>query len=231
MDGGHYKYLFSLASDIEISGISFEQIRCWAISFDKCSNVSVHDLSIFSDCKNGDGINIRSGCHHCEIYNITGDTSDDTIACSALGRNVKRTYPDGNYIYPMEPTVNLDPTGNMDVFEINIHDISTVGNHHGVILLTAYDNEIYNISISDFVEPENASRNRSSVLYLYTGYGDPSLSNKIHDVNIRNIVSNTAKYVMQSNMKCEDIYVSNLTQNNTNGELYDLKYIDGFEFN
>ena len=59
----------------------------------------------------------------------------------------------------------------------------------------------------------------------------PSLSNKIHDVNIRNIVSNTAKYVMQSNMKCEDIYVSNLTQNNTNGELYDLKYIDGFEFN
>lgn len=222
---------FSLASDIEISGISFEQIRCWAISFDKCSNVSVHDLSIFSDCKNGDGINIRSGCHHCEIYNITGDTSDDTIACSALGRNVKRTYPDGNYIYPMEPTVNLDPTGNMDVFEINIHDISTVGNHHGVILLTAYDNEIYNISISDFVEPENASRNRSSVLYLYTGYGDPSLSNKIHDVNIRNIVSNTAKYVIQSNMKCEDIHVSNLTQNNTNGELYDLKHIDGFEFN
>ena len=45
------------------------------------------------------------------------------------------------------------------------------------------------------------------------------------------LVSNTAKYVMQSNMKCEDIYVSNLTQNNTNGELYDLKYIDGFEFN
>ena len=144
---------------------------------------------------------------------------------------MKRTYPDGNYIYPMEPTVNLDPTGNMDVFEINIHDISTVGNHHGVILLTAYDNEIYNISISDFVEPENANRNRSSVLYLYTGYGAPSLSNKIHDVNIRNIVSNTAKYVIQSNMKCEDIYVSNLTQNNTNGELYDLKYIDGFEFN
>ncbi len=31
-------------------------------------------------------------------------------------------------------------------------------------------------------------------------------------------------------MKCEDIHVSNLTQNNSNGELYDLKHIDGFEF-
>ena len=118
----------------------------------------------------------------------------------------------------------------MDIFEINIHDISTIGNHHGVILLTAYDNEVYNISISDFVEPENAGRNRSSILYLYTGYGDPSLSNKIHNVHIRNIVSSTARYVLQSNMKCEDIHVSNLTQNNSNGELYDLKHIDGFEF-
>lgn len=143
---------------------------------------------------------------------------------------MKRVYPDGNYIYPMEPTVNLDPTSNMDIFEINIHDISTIGNHHGVILLTAYDNEVYNISISDFVEPENAGRNRSSILYLYTGYGDPSLSNKIHNVHIRNIVSSTARYVLQSNMKCEDIHVSNLTQNNSNGELYDLKHIDGFEF-
>ncbi len=63
-----------------------------------------------------------------------------------------------------------------------------------------------------------------------TGYGDPSLSNKIHNVHIRNIVSSTARYVLQSNMKCEDIHVSNLTQNNSNGELYDLKHIDGFEF-
>lgn len=38
---------FSFASNLEISGINFEKTRGWTISFDKCSYVSVHDLSIF----------------------------------------------------------------------------------------------------------------------------------------------------------------------------------------
>ena len=210
---GEHVNSFSLASNIEISGIIFEKTRCWVISFDKCSYVSVYDLSIFSDVKNGDGVNFRSGCHHCEAYNIIGETSDNTVACSALGPLIPISYPSGNYLYPMEPTSFMDSNGacNLDIHDIKIHGITTTGKHHGIILLTANDNSVYNVEISNFIEPSGGPE-RESIIKLYTGYGAISSADKIHDVDISNIVSRNANYALQSNTKCANVTVSNLVQ-------------------
>lgn len=223
---------FSFASNLEITGITFEKTRCWAISFDKCSYVRVHDLSIFSDVKNGDGVNFRSGCHHCEVYNLTGKTSDDTVACSALGSLELPIFPAGNYLYPMEPTSFLDSSGlcNLDIHDISLRDISTIGMHHGIILLTANGNQVYNVDIFNFIEPIGREE-RESVIKLYTGYGAISSADKIHDVNILNVVSRNANCVLQSNTKCAKITVSNLIQEKTSGKLLLLSDSDGFTIN
>ncbi|WP_291599326.1 glycosyl hydrolase family 28 protein [Bacteroides sp.] len=221
---------FSMASNIEISGINFTKTRCWCISFDKCSYLKLHDLSIYSDCKNGDGIDLRSGCHHVEVYNITGNTSDDTIALSAVANINKRVYPDGNKIYPMEPSSFMFSNigkGDLDIHDVSIYNIRTTGLMHGLILLTANEHEIYNVEVSDFIEPMGGGK-RESIIKLYTGYGTLSSANRIHDVTLSNIVSCNAKYALLCNTKCLNIYVSNLIQHNSFGKLFQLSDADGF---
>ena len=224
---------FSMASNIEISGINFTKTRCWCISFDKCCYLKLYDLSIYSDCKNGDGIDIRSGCHHVEVYNIIGSTSDDTIALSAVTNINERVYPDGNKIYPMEPSSFMFSNirkGDLDIHDISIHNIRTTGLMHGLILLTANEHEIYDIEISDFIEPVGEGK-RESIIKLYTGYGTLSSADKIHDSIISNIESCTAKYVLLCNIKCLNINVSNLVQLNSSGQLFQICNIDGFTIN
>lgn len=79
-----HMFSFSFGVGIEIANLSLRQTTGWAISFDNCQNCHVHDLDIRSQVKNGDGIDFRSGCHHCIVERITGFTSDDTVACTAL---------------------------------------------------------------------------------------------------------------------------------------------------
>ena len=95
MVGDFWGYLthmisFSLCKNIEICGLSLTQTMGWAISFDSCEFVRVHDIDIRSNVKNGDGINFRSGCHDCIAENISGYTSDDTVACTALSNSKKK---------------------------------------------------------------------------------------------------------------------------------------------
>ena len=98
---------------------------------------------------------------------------------------------------------------------------------HGLILLTANEHEIYNVEVSDFIEPMGGGK-RESIIKLYTGYGTLSSANRIHDVTLSNIVSCNAKYALLCNTKCLNIYVSNLIQHNSFGKLFQLSDADGF---
>src|SRR5574344_1171658 len=69
-------------------------------------NVCVDSINIESDVKNGDGIDLRAGCHHFRIWNITGNTSDDTVACTALFHSQKQ-FPFKKYLYPLEPMISI----------------------------------------------------------------------------------------------------------------------------
>ncbi len=221
---------FSLARNIEISGLHFEKTRCWAISFDKCSNIKVHDLSFNTNVKNGDGIDFRSGCHHCEVYNISGHTSDDTVALTAIRKHAEDlTYPRGNYIYPMEPSEFID-SPSKDIHDVRIKNVKTSGLHHSIILLTAHNNEVYNVEINDVTDLKSNSDKRFSCIYLYTGYGEASADNRIHDVKITNVESYSAAFLLQSNTKCDKIEVIDIIQKNKEGKLHDIKYMDGFTF-
>lgn len=131
---------FSACDGLEIGGIVFDKTRCWCISLDLCLHGHLHDLHIDSNVKNGDGIDLRSGCHHFLIENITGATSDDNIACTALFCNdTVYQYPQEKSVYPMEPTKD---SGSRTPWERNISDViirnvTVSGMHHGIVCLAA----------------------------------------------------------------------------------------------
>ena len=99
--------LFVDVDGFEVSGIHCRNQRWWALDFIYCSNGVLKDLDFRSNdiaidetgmpycglikakynevlVKNADGIDLRHGCHHITIENITGFCEDDSIALTTL---------------------------------------------------------------------------------------------------------------------------------------------------
>lgn len=213
-----HMFSFSLGERIEICGLMLLQTMGWAISFDCCHDIHIHEMEIHSNVKNGDGIDFRSGCYDCTVENITGYTSDDTVACTALESPDKtKKYPIKNYLYPSEPFGCLKREYNRDIHNIKIRNILTGGLHHGVICLTARGNQVYDVTIEDVHEKGDGER--ESVVKIYTGYGDGYTVGDIHDITIKNVTSESARYAVQIAAEVKNVTVENVVQNNSDGEM------------
>jgi polygalacturonase len=207
-------FSFSNAKGIEIAGLKLRQTMCWAISFDNCQYCHVHDLDIRSNVKNGDGIDFRSGCNHCLVENITGFTSDDTVACTALSRGkTERTL--SKYLSSLEPYNASHENIDGDVHHITIRGIKTGGYHHAAICLAAFGNKVHDIEIEDVRETDEGER--SATVMVYTGYGDGYHAGDIHDIKISGVTAKTAKYALQIRCEAENLTAENIVQENTGG--------------
>lgn len=210
---------FAFCDGFELSGLKFSQTMGWAVCFFHCCNVHVSDLVLHSLVKNGDGVNFRSGCHHCSVQNISGFTSDDTVACTALHSYAEKIpLPKNNSIYPSEPFANLYPAESEDVHHIEIRNIRTGGYHHGVICLAAKGNQVHHILIEDVCETEEG--NRKSTVKVYTGYGNGYSSGDIHHIKVKNVTGKTSRYAFELGAEVEDLSLENIVQNNPNGEVF-----------
>ena len=212
-----HMFSFSYCKGFELSGLKLRQTMCWAITFDNCQQCYVHDIDIRSNVKNGDGIDFRSGCNHCTVENITGFTSDDTVACTALSRG-KRERVLSKYLYTGEPYNSSHENIDGSVHHIKISNIFTGGYHHGVICLSANGNEVHDIEISNI--KESGEGQREATVKVYTGYGTGYNAGDIHDVVIRDVTSEKAKYAFLINCETENLTVENLVQNNPEGETF-----------
>lgn len=99
--------LLANVDGIDIQGLQIWNQRWWALTFLFCSNGKVRDIDFRGNdllvtpsfegyscilVKNGDGIDLRAGCHDFIIENITGFTEDDSIACTCLPGDLERMY-------------------------------------------------------------------------------------------------------------------------------------------
>jgi len=204
----------SRCKGFEIGNLLIEKTRNWAVSFDLCSNGHIHDIEFNSNVKNGDGIDFRSGCHHCLVENISGTTSDDTVACTALFKNVMPVH-DGKYQYPNEPARRiLDRTKEeMDVSHITVRNVKTGGRHHGIICLAANGCQVHHIHIENVTEdPLNAAEPwREATVKLYTGYGRDYTPGDLHDITVENVHGVYANNALYCNAQVENVTLKNIT--------------------
>lgn len=207
----------SMCDNFEISGIRFEKTRCWALSFDMCTNGHVHDLSIYSSVKNGDGVDIRSGCHGITVENIVGNCFDDTVACTALSAEQKQKYEmkNGRYIYTMEPTRCLlrefgDKT---DISDIVIRNVKTGGLQHGIICLAANGCKIRDVVIEDIEEVPTSFENpaREATVKIYTGYGTSANCGDISNITVKNVKGLYAVNTVYSNAQVKNVVLENIS--------------------
>lgn len=208
--------LLSNVSHYEIAGLTIQKTHCWAISQDTgCRYGYLHDIVFNTNVKNGDGIDFRNDCSHCLVENISGSTSDDTIACTALDTSVAKI--NSNYIWSMQ-TMGYPEEGagddEADIHDITIRNITTTGKHHTVILLTTSP-KIYNITIENIIEETPSIR--EACVKIYTGYGTGYKNGNLSNITVRNVVSLGAQYAVDVNAGVKDVLFKNIQQHNKDG--------------
>ncbi len=209
--------LLSCTTGYEISGFTMRKTHCWAISQGQCSHGYLHDIVFQTDVKNGDGIDFRNGCSFSFVENISGSTSDDTIACTALSGAGRYALPTSKAVYPMQPEGRYFKGYIADIHDIVIRNISTVGKHHGVICL-ATSPRVYNIIIDNVVE--ESPSNREAVVRIYTGYGDGYIKGNISNISVSTIVSKGALYAVMVKAEVKDVTFTGITQLKKDGETH-----------
>lgn len=221
----------SMCDGFEVAGIRFENGRCWTLSFDVCRNGYLHDLEIQTDVKNGDGIDFRSGCHHCKVENLVAMTSDDAVACTALSAS-RPVYPDGKYLYSLEPTRFLTErtAEQKNISDITVRNLRVGGLHHGVICLCAGGCQVSDVRIEDVEEIPSAWENpyREATVKIYTGYGSGYTAGDLHDVTVKNVRGLYAKHTLYSNAEVRNVTLSGITHAQADTEPILLDHPEGF---
>ena len=222
--------LFAKVSNCEVCGLNFEKTRCWAMSFEKSDNLLIHDINVVSTCPNGDGVDIRSGCHDAEIYNISGLTMDDTVACTGI-YGAYHENKDG--AYPCEISRMLNPKMSpeeLSIRNIKIHDITAIGRYHQVICCSAGGIKVHDISIYNCKADGTADVQLHSLIEMYSGryifFGDYT-DDDIYSIRVNNIDNNTYPYVLRIDDKVKDVWANKLIQRRTDDEIVHLEKEEG----
>lgn len=174
-------------SNFEIAGFKTEKNIAWQIALTGCSFGSVHDIDFHSTRDNGDGIDVEFGSHDIEIYNITGECSDDAIAVANSGpsRLVMRPWELDRPTNPMD--YGYRKFGE-DTYNIRIYN-ANVKNQADVIDLICGDYGIHHVSISDISDNNGTSQGATlSCVVVFAGQYDGGYHHGlIHDVYISNV--------------------------------------------
>lgn len=144
---------FRNVKNFRIDGITVRDQRWWGIALAWCREGTISNIHFElterlkrgdpeNPWRNQDGIDLRVGCHHIEIFNITGETGDDVVALTALAGSETA----------FENIYNC-PDFDRDIHHISIHHVSAFCNRCAIVrLLCHFGNKIRQIRIDSIMD-------------------------------------------------------------------------------
>lgn len=196
--------LFTNVNGFQIKGISCRNQRWWALNFVYCSNgylgkidFCANDAAMDAEgnvyhglkhskykeilVKNADGIDLRQGCHHIVIEDITGFTEDDSIALTGINWQLEKAFA-------------VDGLSS-DICHIEIRNIATSAFCTNVRLLNQGDVKLHDILVDGVYDTSKDSPHMERGLYAVR-VGDTSMygsrhatSDETYNITIKNVFS------------------------------------------
>ena len=128
---------------ITIKDIRIINQRFWAFVFHYCSHGNISGIEFFAPhtVRNQDGIDLRTGCSHFNIENLSGVTGDDVVALTCLSNErdemmIKEGFDDS-------------------IHNVVIRNIRAISRCAFVRILNHYGKKIYNVLVEDLMEGIN----------------------------------------------------------------------------
>ncbi|MBQ6472637.1 MAG: hypothetical protein IJJ33_11680 [Victivallales bacterium] len=216
------------AEDFLIENLTIRNYHCWGISLEKCANGKVRGIrfetrekrlvdGVLQPMLNQDGLDIRKGCHHLEIEDITGQTGDDVVALTAIHPEIREI---GAYTYT-EVSGCPEPLSDNDIHDIrlrHIHGYST-GGHQIVRLLNSCGLKLYNIDLED-VRDTSADAESGVVCAVAVKIGDKNVAwggvtplGDTFNIRVRQVDSRCRQCVLIAGSLCDSTITDVINRN------------------
>lgn len=175
-------FLWHNVSGLRVENLHIENQRWWAITHVCCRNVTVKNINFdaIPHVPNMDGIDLRIGCNHFDIQNITGRTGDDVIAMSAISGT--------EYGWKVEGK-------DTDIHHVKIRNVLGDPFIHLVVRFLNHDgNRIYDVDVdtvmdvSDYTTKKRPHATIDMGCALYSKIR-PSLLGETSAIRVRNVTS------------------------------------------
>ena len=198
--------LFANTEDFSISGLRIKDSHGWAISVEACSGGRIEKIDFdarmhklidgtYMNMENEDGIDIRNGCHHIVISDITGNTGDDVIALTAIASN--STYRPGGSLKSTHVMHNDWSKREKDIHDIIIKNVIAHSYLCYVIRLLPAMASVYNVVIDGIIDTQPNQLNYGGTLLL--GCADAAYGKNERDgmrnITVSNVICNSRRAV------------------------------------
>ncbi len=214
--------LFANTDHFSISNLIIREPHGWGISLEACCYGRVEKIE-FDACmhkeidgmvmnmENQDGVDIRNGCHHIVISDITGCTGDDVVALTAIA---SPDYQPGGSLCSTHVMHSDWSTRDKDIHDIVIRNVVA---HtylcHTIRLLPAMAN-IYNVVVDGVIDTSpRCGATSSTVLLGDLGTYGENYPDSLRNITVSNVVCNS-KYAVCVRGFLTDSVITNIVNRN-----------------
>lgn len=197
--------LLANVEDFSISNLRIVKSHGWGISLEACANGRVEkidfDATMYKDIdgmnmnmENQDGIDLRNGCHHIIISDITGHTGDDVIALTAIANP---TYKPGGSLKNTHVMHNDWSKRERDIHDIVIRNVVAHSYLCLVVRLLPLLTRIYNVVIDGIID--TAADCNAALATVQLGDDGSYFENypdSMRNITISNVVCNSRQAIV-----------------------------------
>lgn len=216
--------LFANTEDFSISNLRIVKSHGWGISAEACANGRIEKID-FDACmykeidgmlmnmENQDGIDIRNGCHHIIISDITGHTGDDVIALTAIA---EPDYIPGGALKYTHVMHNDWSKREKDIHDIIIRNVIAHSYLCYTIRLLPALTQIYNVVIDGVIDTAPSCHASFGTLLLgdVGDYGE-NKPDSMRNITVSNVICNSNTAVNVEGFLTDSV-ISNVVNQNPN---------------
>lgn len=218
--------LFANVDGFSISGLRIKESHGWGISIEACSNGRIEKIDFdarmykmidgtYMNMENQDGVDIRNGCHHIVISDITGYTGDDVIALTAIADSER--YIPGGSLRSTHVMHNDWSRREKDIHDIIIRNVIAHSYLCWTIRLLPAMTYIYNVVIDGVIDSGSAEsfRHGGTLLLGDSGVYGENLPDSMRNITVSNVICNSWRAVNVAGFLTDSV-ITNIV--NTNSE-------------
>ena len=231
--------LFANAKDFSIENLRIVESHGWGISLEACSYGRIEKIDfdarmskeidgMLMNMENQDGIDIRNGCHHITISDITGETGDDVIALTAIVPD-KETYRPGGSLRSTHVMHNDWSRRERDIHDIIIRNVTAFSYLCWLLRLLPANTKIYNVVIDGLIDARPAGHPNGGTLLLGDGGGyGANQPESMSGITISNVIcASSTAITLAGYMK--DSVISNVVNRNPDTPVLHVVRENGME--
>jgi hypothetical protein len=225
--------LLANVEDFSISGLRIKDPHGWAISLEACANGRVERIDFdaqmhkmidgtYMNMENQDGIDLRNGCHHIIISDITGRTGDDVIALTAIANP---QYKPGGSLCTTHVMHNDWTRRERGIHDIIIRNVIARSYLCCMVRLLPVQSQICNVVIDNVIgtatDPNTGGY--TAILLGEGGYGEADKNDCMRNIAISNVIC-SSQLAVSVRMRLVDSVIGNVVNKNPNCPAIRVKY-------